>query len=120
VSEAGAKSGRGILAVQTEARAGADDEYNAWYDGVHVPEVLATPGFLSCRRFRLLHSPHAPAGHEQEWARYLAIYEIAGRDLAGAHGELMARVHGGELTISAALAPRPYRSQLFEQIAEHP
>jgi hypothetical protein len=118
VTEAGRTTGRGILAVQTEARRGADDEFNAWYDSVHVPEVLSTPGFVSCHRFRLLHSPDAPAGHEQEWARYLAIYEIAGRDLVEAHGELMQRSRSGGLTLSAALAPHPYRSQLFEQITE--
>jgi hypothetical protein len=112
--------GHGILAVQTQALAGADEAYNVWYDGVHVPEILATPGFQACRRYRVLHSPNAPAGHELEWARYLAIYEIDHIDIVGAHTALLRRSRDGELTAGPSVAALPYRSQLFEQIAVSP
>jgi hypothetical protein len=106
----------GILAVQTEAKPGQEEEFNTWYDEVHVPEILATPGFDACRRYRIRRSPLAPEGHEDEWGKYLAIYEISGPDLVVAHTELLQRFRSGELTMGESLAPYPYRSQLFEQI----
>lgn len=33
--------------------AGDEEEYNRWYDEVHVPAVLQLDGFVSARRFRL-------------------------------------------------------------------
>jgi hypothetical protein len=110
----------GILAVQTEAKPGQEAEFNAWYNDVHVPEILSTPGFETCRRYRILRSPMAPAGHEEEWAKYLAIYEISGSDLVFAHSELLGRFQTGELTAGDHVAPHPYRSQLFEQILKRP
>ena len=111
---------RGILAVQTAAVPGREAAFNEWYNDVHVPEILATPGFASCRRFRARSSPLAAAGHAEEWASYLAVYEIAGRDPVEAHTELLERVRAGRLTMSDAVATTPYRSQLFEQIVGSP
>ncbi len=108
---------RGILAVQTEAISGADDAFNAWYDEVHVPEILTTPGFALCRRYRARQSPLASPRDPGEWTTYVAIYEISG-GVVDAHTELLRRVAAGELTPSDLVAPRPFRSQLFEQIAE--
>jgi len=108
---------RGILAVQTEAVMGADVEFNAWYDEVHVPEILTTPGFAACRRYRARRSPLAGPRDAREWTTYLAVYEING-GVVDAHTELLQRVAAGELTPSDLVALRPYRSQLFEQIAE--
>ena len=109
---------RGILAVQTEAAPGEEEAFNAWYDDVHVPEILATPGFSSCRRFRARTSPLAGPGRAGEWASYLAVYEIVARDVVDAHTDLLERVRAGRLTQSESVASHPYRSQLFEQIAE--
>lgn len=109
---------RGILAVQTEPVRGAEEAFNAWYDEVHVPEILATPGFASCRRFRARTSPLVAPGRDGEWAGYLAVYEIEGRDVIEAHTELLERVLKGRLTLSASVAADAYRSQLFEQLSE--
>ena len=35
------------LIVFTEPVIGREDEYNEWYDEVHLPEVLATDGFVA-------------------------------------------------------------------------
>jgi hypothetical protein len=62
---------RGIIVVQTRpVDPSREDEYNDWYSNVHVPEIVATPGFVSARRYR------APGSSD-----YLAIYEIEGDDL---------------------------------------
>lgn len=43
-----------ILSVSSRAVPGRQADYDQWYDDVHMGEVLALPGFLSCERFRAL------------------------------------------------------------------
>jgi hypothetical protein len=50
---------------------GREEEFNTWYETVHLSEVLTLPGFVSAQRFQLLGDP---AGG----TKYLAVYEIAG------------------------------------------
>jgi hypothetical protein len=82
-----------------------EDEYNAWYDGTHMPEVLATPGFVGGRRFRV--SPHQPAGGPGALPEYLAIYEIDSDDPGKAVDEMLARVGRGEIGMSDVLQLDP-------------
>jgi hypothetical protein len=42
--------------------------FNRWYDEVHLPELLACPGWLSARRYTALDGG----------PKYVAVYEIAG------------------------------------------
>lgn len=68
---------RGILLVMSDATPGDDDAYNAWYDDVHLVDVLNVPGFVAARRFAAVPSVHG----ELPPAPYLAIYEIDADDL---------------------------------------
>ncbi|MBU4566891.1 MAG: DUF4286 family protein [Desulfarculus sp.] len=43
-----------------------EEEWNKWYNGVHVPQVLACPGFHRARRYK------SPEGSP----KYIAIYDI--------------------------------------------
>lgn len=70
---------KAILLVYSDANAGDDDAYNEWYDNVHLPEVLAVPGFVAARRYAAEPSVHG----ELPANRYLAIYEIEADDAAG-------------------------------------
>jgi len=42
----------GILAIFHDCRAGREAEFEAWYQGEHLVERLAVPGFLFGRRFK--------------------------------------------------------------------
>jgi hypothetical protein len=55
----------GVLLVQNDVAAGCEEEFNRWYQGQHVPERLAVPGFRSARRYRAVDD--GPA--------YMAVYE---------------------------------------------
>jgi hypothetical protein len=57
---------KAVLVVQVEVDPADEDEFNRWYDEEHIPEKLASPGFLSARRFRLA----------DDSPRYLVIYEL--------------------------------------------
>lgn len=47
-----------------------EEEFNAWYNTEHLPELLALPGFLDAARYVA-----AKGG-----PKYLAVYEIASVD----------------------------------------
>ena len=64
-----------IVIVETnckdETRA---SEFNEWYDKVHIPDVLSSPGFKGAARY-LIKDPLRDKG------KYLAIYEIETDDI---------------------------------------
>ncbi|MBA6413776.1 EthD domain-containing protein [Parahaliea sp. F7430] len=65
---------KSLLVVQTNALAGRDEEFNRWYNEVHIPEVLALHGFTACRRYTLSQAQLS----EDLPQKYLALYEITG------------------------------------------
>ena len=48
-----------------------EDEFNVWYDEVHIPDILDCPGWLSATRFQCL----------EGGPKYVAIYEIEGPEV---------------------------------------
>lgn len=71
---------RHILLASTECFPGREQEFNDWYDTVHVPDVLAVPGYVRGQRFDAIPdmSGRLPAN------RFLAIYEFETDDPAAA------------------------------------
>lgn len=76
---------RHIMVVFSQPHEGRDDEYNEWYSGEHLDDVLGTPGFVGAQRFKVNDLKEVPAGQ----FTYLAIYEIEG-DLETAVDALVA------------------------------
>ena len=56
------------LIVYTSPAEGREDEYNAWYDDVHLREFSALPGVINGRRFKVT----GPTGPQ-----YAALYELS-------------------------------------------
>jgi hypothetical protein len=56
------------LIVYTDPADGREDDYNAWYDDVHLPEFTALPGVINGRRFKV-------TGDAKP--QYAAIYELS-------------------------------------------
>lgn len=100
---------KGVLAVQTVPVAGRDDDYNNWYNDVHLGEILKLAGFTSARRFRKL---------QGDGLTYLAIYEVEADDLEAAQASLGQAAAAGEVSISDALDAGAAKMTLYEQIAE--
>ena len=65
-----AKKGNGIFLVYTDVDPHVEDEFNAWYNTEHLPELLSLPGFLDAARY--VASKGTP--------KYLAVYELASAD----------------------------------------
>jgi hypothetical protein len=64
----------GKMLVFTNAVEGRDDEFNEWYDNVHLAEVVSLPGFVAATRHELADAQMFP----EQSHRYLAIYEYKG------------------------------------------
>ncbi|ORW96591.1 hypothetical protein AWB92_06515 [Mycobacterium sp. IEC1808] len=99
---------KGIMYVESRPSSpDREQEYNTWYDEVHLPELLALDGIVSARRFRPVDG-NGP---------YVAIYEIEGDDLQAVLDNMIA--NAGQLHMSDALqldpAPVP---RLLETTAE--
>lgn len=74
-----------LLAWSSAVDESAADEFHAWYEGTHVPEVReAVPGIVEVRRYSLntLSDDGKPA------TRFLAVYEIKTDDLAASAAAL--------------------------------
>ena len=79
----------------------SDSEFNAWYEGTHVPQVRAAiPAITSVHRYRVADVPGvggAPAH------RYLAVYEMDTDDVAGAMAALGAASADGRMDMTPAM-----------------
>lgn len=64
-----------VVLVLTEPVAGREEEFNAYYEDLHIDEVLATAGWRSGQRFTLTDE----AGGDCPLP-YLAMYEVEAED----------------------------------------
>jgi hypothetical protein len=92
------------LVVFTTPVPGRDQDYNDWYQNIHLRDLLAIDGFKSAQRFRLKQAvvPEPPP------LPYLAIYEIETNDIDGAIKELIARAESGRIVVSDALSSETF------------
>jgi hypothetical protein len=91
------------MVVESAPAEGQEDDYNKWYSGTHIPQILDIPGFVAARRFRVSGSP--TAGDERPG--YLAIYELEADDLNTPIAELRARSGDGRMDRSTSLRLSP-------------
>lgn len=88
------------LIALTNAKTGRDDEFNDWYDNVHLADVLKLPGVIAAQRFRLSDTQHRPGPFEH---RYMAVYEIEIDDVRKTLDELRAVSGSDRMPLSPAL-----------------
>jgi hypothetical protein len=94
-----------ILVTSVDIAAGAEGEFNDWYNRTHLPEVMACPGFRSAARYE------CTAGEP----RYLAIYEIESEEAL--HTPEMQRVRGwGQMFPHV----RNFHERIYRRILESP
>jgi hypothetical protein len=94
---------KGIMVVQSRPSDPArEDEFNDWYGNAHLAEILAVPGFVAARRYKVHDAAAGGSAHS-----YLAIYEIDADDLTDPVKELRARSAAGMTHTSDALQTDP-------------
>ena len=61
-----AKKGTGLLMVWCDVPAAQEDEFNRWYNGEHIEDILGIPGVLDAARYEAVHNG----------PKHLACYEL--------------------------------------------
>jgi hypothetical protein len=89
------------LIVFSNPESSREDEYNRWYDTIHIPDVLHVPGFISGQRFKLAEN-ESPG---TDIPRYLVRFEFKSYDLDATVAELVGRIKSGKTRMSTAMAP---------------
>ena len=84
-----------------QATPGREDEFHAWYDAKHLPDVVRMPGVVSGRRVAIewikANDFDAP-----QW-RSLAIYELECEDPHATVAAIKAASGGAEMPISGSM-----------------
>jgi hypothetical protein len=106
------KMARHILLVMTDAVEGNEEEFNTWYDTVHLPEMLTIPGFISAQRFRRT----AVAVGKPCNNGYLCVYVVDHDDLSEAIDEITRRLPS--MQISDAIDRRSVIGWGFTELGE--
>ena len=103
--------GKYVLLATSAVRDGRQEEFDTWYDTVHLREVCDVPGIKSGRRFVV-----DPASPNRPNAPNIAIYEIETDDPAAVIAEIGRRAQAGEMVISPALDPTYAGMTIYEQV----
>ena len=77
---------------------GREDDYNHWYQKVHLPEVMTMPGMKAAQRFKI---ERVIAGESS--FPYAAIYEIETDDIDGTLAGINEALVSGRLTMTDAV-----------------
>ena len=59
-----------LSVVVTHVDSEVEDDWNEWYDTVHLPQVLACPGFVEGRRYAAIESRYGSSD------TYLTLYHL--------------------------------------------
>jgi hypothetical protein len=100
---------KGIIYVETRPSSpDREQEYNTWYDEVHIPELVALDGIVAARRLRPINGD----------GPYVALYELEGDNLQAILDNMVA--NAGQLHMSDALQldPPPIM-RLLQVTTEH-
>jgi len=110
-----AKKGEGLFLVYTDLiDPKHEEEFNAWYNTEHLPELLALPGFLDAARYVATRgSPKYLAGYELASAEAVRSPEFSTRKRTPWENRMSPRVTGKNTT-------RIVGRQIFPGMLENP
>lgn len=101
------------MVVMSRPTEGREDEYNDWYQNVHLGELVALPGFKSAQRFR-----YARSLVEGEAYPYMSIYEIETDDIDAVLQSLRDTAERSGLTMSDSLDLTDTSAVVYEVFGE--
>lgn len=101
------------LIVFTDPVPGKEEEYNDWYNNVHLQDVVAVPGVVAARRFKM----KSVVGGEMK-NRYLAIYDMETDDPEKVMEIIGHRVGSGGMAVTDTLGAANINVAIFEPCSE--
>lgn len=115
-------------AVLTNAEAGREEDFERWYNEVHVPDLLRVPGVVGVTRGKLAASQTSPGPEgiavvatEQSSLKYsyLALYTIETDDLKSVLQMVADRAGTSDMVMSDALSA-DITTMCFEELMSVP
>jgi hypothetical protein len=97
------------MVVMSNPVPGREEEFERWYQEVHLPELVALDGFVSAQRF----NREVTLGAAQSWP-HMAIYEIESEDIEATIGALVTVAEAGKLTMSGAIDTAATSAAVFK------
>jgi len=97
------------MVVMSTPQDGREQEYNDWYQNVHLGELVALQGFRSAQRFRMTRGLGVGEAYP-----YLAIYEIETDDIDAVVNALVTTAQNNGLTMSDAIDTSKTYAVIYE------
>jgi len=94
----------------------SEKEYNAWYNDIHVPEVVEhVPGVTGAHRYRVVDLAGDAPVH-----RYLCVWETDTNDAASVAAGLNSAIQSGKVHMTSAIdtTANPPSVQWFEAVED--
>jgi len=107
-----------LLVKSNPSSSAQEAEFNEWYDKVHLPQILALPGFLSAERF--IFGDTQLRGTPEPTHRYLVIYDIETDDLSVSIGAMREQLATGQLSGTDAINIKTAFTEIFVALARGP
>ncbi len=99
------------MIVFSQPKPGQEEEYNDWYQNVHLQDVVAIDGIISAQRYRLAATLAGEAA-----APYAAIYSVEAENPEPVMTALAQRAMAGEMQISDAFDTENTVALIYEEI----
>lgn len=103
---------RQIFVALSNPSDGREDDFNAWYDSQHVPDVVSIPGFKGAERFKLT----IPFLDPLAGGQYLAIYDVDTDDIAALAARVRENAVTGKTVMSDAIDLKTLTALFFEPV----
>jgi len=89
---------------------GREEEYNEWYQNIHLADLVALDGIRSARRYRF-----ARTLKEGDAYPYMAVYEIETDDIDALLAELGTAAGDGRIRMSDAIDTAGATALVYEE-----
>jgi len=89
---------------------GREEEYNDWYQNVHLGDLVAIEGIVSAQRYRF-----ARTLKEGDTYDYMAVYEIETDDIDAVLAELGAAAGDGRIRMTDAIDTAGATALVYEE-----
>ena len=99
------------MIVMSDPLPGREEEFDQWYQNVHLPEMVALQGFKSARRLRQC----ATLGARKSYS-HAVIYEIETDDIDAVVNNLVQVAEDAELTMSDAMDRENTYAAVYEEL----
>ena len=115
----------GLMVFRMDVAPEHETEFNAWYDDIHIPDLLRVPGIVSAKRSTLAEPQTMMQGENIVMAnarmieakyKYLAIYRIEADDPAAVLQDVVSRARTPAMEISPSFAEA--YTILFEDLSD--